>query len=98
MVSQLRIYIINKGKLDEFVKAWSEGVYQLRLKKGFRIDGAWTIKENNQFVWILSYDGPEDWQTKQDQYYDSPERKALNPDPAQYVGSSEEWFISPVKI
>ncbi len=98
MISQLRTYTINKGKLDEFVKAWSEGVYQLRLKKGFRIDGAWTIKENSQFVWILSYDGPEDWQTKQDQYYDSPERKALNPDPAQYIASSEEWFISPVKI
>ena len=72
MVSQLRIYTINKGKLDEFVEAWREGVYPLRLNQGFRIDGAWTIKENNQFVWILSYDGLGDWQTKQDQYYDSP--------------------------
>ncbi len=98
MVSQLRTYTINKGKLDEFVKAWREGVYPLRLKKGFKIDGAWTIKESNQFVWILSYDGPEDWQAKQDQYYDSPERKTLSPDPAQHIARSAEWFISPVKI
>ncbi len=98
MVSQLRIYTINKGKLDEFVQAWAEGVYPLRIKFGFRIDGAWTVKENNQFVWILTYEGPEDWQAKQDEYYNSNERKALNPDPAHYIARVEAWFISPVRI
>jgi hypothetical protein len=97
MISQLRLYTINKGKLDEFVNAWLKGVVPLRLKMGFTVDGAWTVKETNQFIWILSYDGPEDWQAKQDQYYNSPERKALDPDPAEYIARIEEFFISPVK-
>jgi hypothetical protein len=79
------------------VREWVKGVYPLRLKQGFKIDGAWTIKENNQFVWILRYDGPDNWKAKQDAYYDSAERKALTPDPAQYITRAEEYFISPVE-
>jgi hypothetical protein len=96
MVTQLRIYTINKGKLDEFVKAWFKGVYPLRLKLGFKVDGAWTVKATNQFVWILRHDGPEDWQTKQEDYYNSPERKALTPDPVQLIARIEEFFITSV--
>ena len=97
MTSQLRIYTINKGRLEEFVNAWKKGVVPLRLKHGFKIDGAWTVKENNQFIWILTYNGPEDWRTKQDAYYNSPERKALDPDPAQHIARVEEYFISSIK-
>ena len=97
MVTELRIYTINKGALDEFAKVWCQGVCPLRLRLGSKVDGAWTIKETNQFVWILSYDGPEDWQTKQEEYYNSPERKALRPDPLQLVARIEKYFITPVK-
>ncbi len=96
MVTQLRIYTINKGKLDDFVKAWREGVYPLRQKFGFKIEGAWIVKERNEFVWITSYDGPEDWQTQDAAYYASPERAALNPDPAQFIAKAEHWFIMPI--
>ena len=41
-----------------------EGVYPLRLKHGFTIDNAWVTQERNEFLWILSYDGPEDWEPK----------------------------------
>ncbi len=92
MVAQLRLYIINKGKMDEFVKGWKEGVYPLHLKHGFRIDKAGVIKEMNQFFWIVSYDGPEDWDTKQAAYYGSPERAALDPDPAQFIARADRCF------
>jgi len=96
MPSQLRIYTINRGKMDEFVKAWLAGVYPLRLRLGYTIPSAWIIKERNEFVWILSYDGPQDWQAREAAYYGSPERAALKPDPAQYIAQAEQWFISPV--
>jgi len=96
MISQLRLYTINKGKLDDFVKAWAEGVYPLRLKHGFNIEAAWVIKERNEFVWILTYDGPEDWATQEAAYYASPERAALDPDPAQWIAQPEHWFITSV--
>jgi len=96
MVSQLRVYTINKGMMDEFVKGWRELVYPLHLKHGFRIDRADIIRERNEFVWIVSYDGPEDWHEKQKAYYGSPERKAVDPDPARFIAKTDRWFIEPV--
>jgi hypothetical protein len=96
VVSQLRVYTINRSKLDAFVEAWQAGVYPLRHQHGFTIDGAWVIRERNQFVWILSYDGPESWEAKNAAYYDSPERRRMDPDPAQYIAAQDEWFITPV--
>lgn len=95
MTAELRIYTINKGRLNDFVQAWAAGVYPLRLKKGYRIDGAWIIRERNEFVWLLSSDG-DDWVAQERSYYASPERAAINPDPAQYIAKAEKWLLTPV--
>ena len=94
-VVQLRIYTINRGKLGEFVSAWKEGVYPLRRAHGYAIPAAWTIEETNQFVWIVTYDGP-DWQAKEAAYYSSAGRRTLEPDPAQWIARAERWFMTPV--
>src|SRR5262245_3879464 len=95
-VSQLRMYTIKEGQMDEFVKGWSKGIYPLRLQQGFKVDGAWVMKDENKFVWILTYDGPDSWDARNKAYYESPERKALNPDPAQLIDKIEEHFITSV--
>lgn len=97
MISQLRLYTINQGKMDEFVKAWKEGIVPAREKVGFKIAGAWVLKERNEFIWIMTYDGPNDWAAQDAAYFASPERKALNPDPAQFIARSEQYFITPVQ-
>lgn len=74
----------------------ARGVYPLRQRYGFAIPSAWVIRERNEFVWILTYDGPEEWQARDAAYYASPERAALDPDPAQYIARAEHWFLSPV--
>lgn len=95
MTTQLRIFTINKGKMDEFVQAWKAGVYPLRLKHGYRIDGAWVVKERNEFVWLLSHDG-DDWDALEAAYYGSSERAAVSPDPRQYIAKAESAFLSRV--
>ena len=55
MISQLRIYTINRGKLDDFVEGWKKFVYPLHYQFGFTIPQAWVIRERNEFVWIVSY-------------------------------------------
>lgn len=95
MPTQLRVYTINRGKMDDFVKAWVAGVYPLRQRFGFRIEGAWVIKERNQFVWLLSYEGA-DWEAKDAAYYASPDRAALDPDPAQHIARGDQWFLTSV--
>jgi hypothetical protein len=58
--------------------------------------GSWTIEGGDRFVWILGYDGPEGWEAAEQRYYASPERAALDPDPARHLEKSEKWFMSPV--
>lgn len=96
-VWQLRIYTINRGRLDDFVDAWREGVYPLRLEHGFQIPAAWLIRDNNQFVWILGYDGSqEDWEAKQSEYYGSSQRQSLGVDPLDWIAHGESSYITPV--
>ena len=94
-VAQLRVYTIRQGKMHEFVDAWSRGVHPLRLKHGFRIEGAWVLEEESKFVWVVSYDGPESWEEKEARYYASAERKAMDPDPAKHIALAETWFVTP---
>lgn len=95
MTTQIRIFTITPGTLDAFLDAWLTGVYPLRIAHGFRIDGAWTAPNENRFVWMLSYDGPEAFEEKDAAYYASTARVALDPDPRQYIEQVEVFFITP---
>src|SRR5438876_8206240 len=64
-IAQLRLYTIDKGKLDDFATAWRNGVYPLRTSLGYKIPFAAKIQETNQFVWLLAYDGPDAWDKKE---------------------------------
>ena len=92
--TQIRIFTINKGKMNEFVSAWKKGVFPLRNRSGFKIEGAWVVQEKNKFIWILSYDGPEGFEAKDSAYYASQARTTLQPDPADYIADSEKYFIN----
>ena len=93
--TEVRIFTINKGKMNDFLSAWQKGVYPLRIKSGFKIEGAWVVQEKNKFIWILSYDGPEGFEAKDSAYYASHSRTMLKPDPADYIADSEKYFINP---
>jgi hypothetical protein len=95
-VMQLRLYTIDKGRLDDFAAAWRNGVYPLRLKMEYRIPFAAKIPATNQFVWLLAYDGPESWDKKEAAYYGSAERKAISPDPAQWIARPEQLLVQSV--
>ncbi len=95
-MQQLRIYTINRGKMDDFVWVWRQGVLPIRQKIGFQVLGAWVVRETNQFMWLLGYDGPENWEVKDREYFDSAERKSLDPDPAQWIARTEQYFVEPV--
>jgi hypothetical protein len=94
--SQLRIYRIQPGKLDQFVREWRAGVVPLREKHGFRVDGAWAVEGEDRFVWILTFAGAGTFEEADAAYYASPERKALQPDPARLIAAPETWIIRAV--
>jgi hypothetical protein len=92
---ELRIYTINRGRLDDFVKAWREGVYPLRLEHGFKIPAAWVSRQNNQFIWVLGYEGPLEWEDAQSAYYGSSQRQSLEVDPLDLIAHGDTWPITP---
>ncbi len=92
--SQLRIYTIKEGKMEEWLDGWTRGVLPLRRKFGFRVDGAWVVRGENRFVWVLTYDGGGGFETRDADYYASPERKALSPDPAPLIEKAETCFVT----
>ncbi len=96
MATQLRIYTLNRGALDQFVREWRDTIAPLRLLMGFRIPGAWAVKETNQFVWLLAYEGPELWEARDRAYFDSDERRAMDPDPARLIARIEQYFVDNV--
>ena len=94
--TQLRIYTINRGEMDEFVKGWRELIVPIRLKHGYVVEGAWVMEGENRFVWMVSYEGDESWEAKEKAYYDDPERLAVTPGPAVHIALMELRFIKSV--
>jgi hypothetical protein len=95
-VVQLRLYTINRGRLDDFAAAWRSGVYPLRTRMGYRIPFAAKIPATNQFVWLIAYDGPETFEKKEQEYYASSARTGMTPDPAQLIARPDTWPVTPV--
>ena len=90
---QLRMYTVKPGEMSEWLAEWSDKIAPLRRHFGFEIVGAWTIEESDRFVWIISYAGPQSWEEVDSAYYSSPERKALDPDPARHLVGTEHWLM-----
>jgi len=86
---ELRRHRIRAGCIDEFLEAWLGGVVPLRRRFGFVVLGAWVVEEADELVWILGYDGSDGLASADRRYYVSYERRALDPDPAQWFVSSE---------
>jgi hypothetical protein len=94
---QLRIYGIEPGRLDDFVAAWTAGVLPLRRRFGFDIT-AWTVPGEDTLVWLLSYTGPGTFAEADKLYYASPERAALQPDPAEWIVKNETRWLQPIDL
>jgi hypothetical protein len=99
VATQLRDYRIRAGELDRFVDEWRNGVEPLRCAAGFEIAGAWTIPEEDRFVWLLVHPGDWDAFAQADaEYYASPERAALDPDPARLIEEQRNLRLADVEL
>lgn len=93
---QLRIYRVQAGRLDDFVSGWAAGVAPLREHFGFRVEGAWAAVDKDTFCWLISCEGDETAFAEADaRYYASPERAALDPDPARLLAETRTLFVHP---
>lgn len=69
--TQVRTYTVREGLLDEWAQRWKAEILPLLLEWGFAIGGAWVDREHNQFVWLITYEGPETFAERNAMYSDS---------------------------
>ena len=95
-ITQLRTYTIRPGAMEQWITEWREQVKPLREKLGFKVAGAWVAAATSQFIWIMTCDGSQKWGDLDAAYFNAPERKAMDPNPARLIEKMEEVFIEPV--
>jgi hypothetical protein len=94
--TQLRTYTIREGLLDEWARRWREDILPVRREFGFTIPHAFLDRERNQFIWMVSYTGPETFTERNRIYWNSPQRLAMNLDHKQYLVSSTVHILEDV--
>ena len=85
MEAELRIYSVEPDRLDAWIGEWREHVAPLRRRFGFRVLGPWIDRESATFVWLLEFGGADGYDAADARYYQSEERRSLDPDPARHL-------------
>ena len=70
---QLRIYTINRGMMEPWIKFHTRTAVPLAEKHGIKIEGSWVNEDNNQYIWIRTFDDAEDLEAKTKAFGESPE-------------------------
>ena len=73
MISQLRIYTVNRGMMDQWVKFFTETLVPMQEKIGIKIEGMWVNEDSTQFIWIRSFADADDVKSKEAAFYESTE-------------------------
>jgi hypothetical protein len=85
MVTQVRIYTINRGMLDSWIKQFNEKIVPTSAKFGINVIGAWVNRPQNEFIWVRTFESDE----KLKVYENSPERAAYTPDSGKHIAKIE---------
>ena len=89
MYAQLRVYTVNRGKMDTWVKWYNEKVVPIAAQAGHQILGPWINEAKTEFIWIRTYQNAEDAKVKDDAFSNSPAWKAVVGETAEYVAKIE---------
>ena len=71
MIGQLRIYTINKGMMDGWLKLFWDEIAPRVSEVGIVVQSAWVDEEHEQFIWIRTFDDREDIEVKEATFYGS---------------------------
>ena len=95
MVGQLRIYTINKGMAESWLKLFHEVIAPKTLEFGMGIQSAWMDEEKERFIWIRTYESLEDIKFKEDAFYGSDWWKENMPIVRGHLARREITVIEP---
>ena len=96
MVSQLRIYTINRGMMDSWLKVFEEHIRPLHDKIGVPVEASWVNAARTEFIWVRRFANAEEIPAKEAEYFATPERTALGDLPTSHIAKIDVRIIEPV--
>ena len=93
MVAQLRIYTINPGMMSSWLTLFNEQIRPIHRKLAIPVEAAWVNAEQNEFIWVRSFDSAEVIPDREAEYFASPERQALGDLPRDHIAKMEVRVI-----
>jgi len=85
MVTQVRIYTINRGMLDSWIKLFNEKIVPTSAQFGVTVVGAWANRPQNEFIWVRTFESEEQLKV----YETSPERAAYTGQTGPHIAKIE---------
>lgn len=73
MIAQMRVYTINRGQVDAWLKIFHDEAMPLIRKHGMGVDGMWTDLPQERFIWFRTYEDEADMKRKDAAFYGDPE-------------------------
>ena len=65
MITQIRLYTINRGEMDAFLKHFQEHVLPLHQKVGLPVVATYVNRPQNEFIWVRTFADEADRDAKQ---------------------------------
>ena len=85
MVTQVRVYTINRGMLDSWITLFNEKIVPTSAKFGVEVVGAWANRPQNEFIWVRTFESEE----KLKEYETSAERAAYMGQTGSHIAKTE---------
>ncbi len=85
MVTQVRIYTINRGMLDSWITLFNEKIVPTSASYGVNVIGAWANRPQNEFIWVRTFEDDETLK----RYESSPERATYSPLTSTHIAKIE---------
>ena len=96
MVSQLRIYTINRGMMDSWLKVFEEKLRPLHANLGIPVEHTWVNAARTEFIWTRRFNSAEEIPEKEAAYFASAERKAIGDLPQTHITKIEVRVVEAV--
>ena len=73
MLAQIRIYTINKGEMDNFLKHFESELVALHKQASWPIVSTWVNRPQNEFIWVRTHTDATDLEAKTKAFMDARE-------------------------
>ena len=97
MYAQLRVYTVNRGKMDAWVEWFNSKARPVAEQAGHQIVGPWINDARTEYIWIRTYESAEDAKAKDEAFSSSPAWQAIASDAAEFVARNDvslTWKLS----